>query len=501
MGGAILRNSRQLSNSERVFGCKNSRNPHDYWRVAVDRLVDSELDKSKDAAEKLKSERGFFTPPFFKFAPNYFEHIKNDALKYFCMKGGRGSVKSFTSCCHLIEESFLQKFKNAKFIFGREIQVSIEDSVYSLVKLLIEKRRLTKYFKITARGMENKITGVKFLFKGFRATGGDTAFSQLNKIKGMTNVKYIFVDEAQSLSEDTINVLFPTMNRGTTVGLIENEYFKIDDEQAEFEADTRFIFAMNPDFNKDPIIQKLETFIDEEAANDENYKEIAKIVHVNIFDLPKEFQDPQLIDQANSEREEIHFNHIWLGEAFHKLSGMPFENLPLISIASDYEMPCIAFIDPSFNGGDFTAITFLGSMPNGRLACWGKLYAQAWDVCIDDLVSEIKKWNPVTVFYECNAIFGAAKTLFGQRGIQAKPRLTVVNKEAKIYRAASVVRNDLDLIENRSNREYIKNVTNYNTKAKYDDGADSLASACCQVVTQLKQGENQKWLKKQARAA
>lgn len=496
-----MRISSQLTARERVFGCKNARNPHDYLRVAVNKYIDSALEEARKSAEKLKAERGFYTPPFFKFAPNYFEHIKNDELKYLCMKGGRGSVKSFTSCCHLIEESFLAKFKNAKFIFGREIQVSIEDSVYSLVKLLIEKRRLTKYFKITARGMENRITGVKFLFKGFRATGGDTAFSQLNKIKGMTNVKYIFVDEAQDLTEDTINVLFPTMNRGTTVGMIENDYFKIEDDQSEFEADTRFIFAMNPNFNKDPIVQKLETFIDVEAANDESYKPIAKILHVNIFDLPENFQDPQLIEQARKEKGEIYYDHIWLGKAFHALSGMPFENLPTLSIVSELDIPCIAFIDPSFNGGDFTAITFLGSLPNGRLACWGKLYAQAWDTCIDDLVSEIKRWSPMSVYYECNAIFGAAKTLFGQKGVIAKPRLSTGNKHARIYRAASVVRNDLDLIENRSNREYIKNVLNYNDKAKNDDGADSLASACGQVVTQLKQGENQKWLKKQAKAA
>ncbi|HGS4438093.1 TPA: phage terminase large subunit [Vibrio cholerae] len=483
---------------ERVFGAKNSRNPHDFMRVAVNSWIKKALEESIEKAAKFKAEKGFYTPPFFKIVPQYAEHLKNEAIKYFLMKGGRGSGKSFAACCHLIEESFLDKYKNAKFIFGREIQVSIEDSVYSLVKLLIQKRKLNKYFRITSRAIENKITGVKMLFKGFRATGGDTAFSQLNKIKGMTNVKYIFVDEAQDLTEETINVLFPTVNRGTSVHMIENEYFKID-EHDEFDADTRFIFAMNPNFNIDPIVGKLQSFINQEPANDDNYQPIAKIVHINIFDLPEEFQDKQLLEQARKEKGEIYFDHVWLGAAFHALSGMPFETLDLIN--TDQQMECIAFIDPSFNGGDFTAITFLGAQDNGRLAAWGSVFSQAWDVCIEELVTLIRKWRPTSVYYECNAIFGAAKTLFAQHGINAKPKLSTGNKHARIYRAASVVRPYLDLIENRSNRGYIKNVMTYSDKAKNDDAPDSLASACCQVVTQLKKAENQKWLKKVAKAA
>ncbi|MDG3034188.1 phage terminase large subunit [Vibrio parahaemolyticus] len=492
--------AKNLTMRERVFGCKNSRNIHDHLRVAVNAHLKVAFDEAADNSEKLAKERGFYTPPFFKFAPQYYKYIKDVSIKYFLMKGGRGSVKSFTAVCHLIEESFENKFKNCKFIFGREIQVSIEDSVYSLVRLLIQKRRLSKYFKITSRAIENKITGVKMLFKGFRSTGGDTAFSQLNKIKGMTNVKYIFVDEAQDLTEDTINVLFPTVNRGTNVGMIKTEFFDPDLElENEFDEDTRFIFAMNPNHAIDPIVAKVDTFIDFDAANDPDYKPVAKIVHVNIDDLPKEFQDPQLLEEMEKERGELHFDHVWLGKPHHSLSGMPFQDIPLVE--SNEKMDCIAFLDPSFNGGDYTALTFLGIDSDGMLAAWGTIWPNAWDVVANEIAKEYRKYRPEKFYYECNAIFGAAKTILASFGINAKPKLSTGNKHARIYRAASVVRNDLYIIKNRCNKEYIKNVTTYHDKAKHDDAPDSLASACAQVVPQLKTSANEAYIRKLSKAA
>lgn len=475
----------------------NGKKPVKHRSQALKKHVKTALSKSIDRAVQFAKERAFYTPPFYRFVPKYEESLKNPDIKYLLLQGGRGSGKSVAACCHLIEESFDQRFKNSKFIFGREIQVSIEDSVYSLVKMLIEQRQLMKYFRITNRSIINRITGVVMLFKGFRATGGATVFSQLNKLKGLANVKYIFVDEAQDLTEETINVLFPTVNRGTDIMLVENAHFTAN-SAGDFEPDTRFIFAMNANLKLDPIVAKVDLFID--SANDDEYQPKAEKIHMNIFDLPQEFQDKQLLEQAKAEESEIYYDHVWLGKPFYALSGTPFEDLP--QITSNEHMQSIAFVDPSFNGGDFTAITFLGIQEKtGRLAAWGHVFPNAWDVCLPDMVKLITKYLPESVYYECNAIFGSGKTLFAQHGINAKPRLNSSNKEARIYRAASVVRNDLDLISNRSNREYINQVIAYSDRAKFDDAPDSLASACSQVVTQLKKAENQKWLKKAARVA
>lgn len=142
------------------------------------------------------------------------------------MKGGRGSGKSFGAVCFLIEESFKPQFKDSLFLFIRELQTSIEDSVYALIKSMIDQAHLTEFFTIKERKIINKITGVEFAFIGMRSTGGKTAFSQVNKIKGKFAIKYIFGDEAQDFSEESLDVLFPTANRGSNVAIIEKSWHR-----------------------------------------------------------------------------------------------------------------------------------------------------------------------------------------------------------------------------------------------------------------------------------
>lgn len=400
----------------------------------------------------------YLEPPFFVIPKVYRDLFGDRAAKYMVLKGGRGSGKTFAAVAWLIEESFNPEYKDSTFLFLREIMTSIEESVFSVVADLIKQAELDEYFNVLKTSIVNIENGVKFSFTGIRSTGGKTAFSQVNKLKGKHKVKYIFGDEGQDFAEESLNVLFPTVNRGGKIKLYKPRLREELDT-----VDTRFIFAMNPNFDVDPVIAKIQ--------NMDN----AVIKHINIFDLEQEFQDPQLIAQAEQERDEIYFNHVWLGEAHHKISGYPFAQIE--SIRTNEKIPCIAFLDPSFMGGDFTALTFLGSR-NGQLCFWGKVWRQAWNACIDDICEELHEYEPEEFHYEANSLGSVPEDLFSERRIRAFPRISLGNKHNRIYKVAAYTAYRMKMVSNRCNTEYVTNILKYNEEAANDDAPDSLASAC-----------------------
>lgn len=398
-------------------------------------------------------------PPFFVLPEVYRKVFGDKATKYMVLKGGRGSGKTFAAVAFLIEESFNPDYKDSTFLFLREIQKSIDESVYSVIVDLIKQAGLDFCFKVLKTEIVNIKSGVKFSFTGVRTTGGKSAFSQANKLKGKHKVKYIMGDEAQDFTEESLNVLFPTVNRGGKIKLYHQPLGKVE----EIKVDTRFIFCMNPNFTSDPVIAKVQ--------NMDN----SIILHVNIFDLPLEFQDPQLIAQAEQERNDVYFGHVWLGEPHHKISGYPFAQVK--QERSNKSFTSIAFLDPSFSGGDYTALTFLGFDGN-QLYCWGMTYKQAWNTVIDEIIEQLKEYDPEEFWYESNSLGTVPQDLFSERGIDALAKHSSGNKHNRIYKVAHYSAHRTTMLVNRCNQHYIKNVLEYNEDAENDDAPDSLASAC-----------------------
>ena len=434
------------------------------------RTTQRAMNRAKLKLAALRFSQCKVTPPFYEPIATYYELFNDRHYKYILLKGGRGSGKSFAIDTFFIEESFNIVNKDSLFIFAREVQTSINESVYALTKSMIEQAHLGDYFTILRTKIINKLTGVEFVFIGLRSTGGKTAFSQVNKIKGKFNVRYIFVDEAQDLTEDTINVLLPTVNRGSKVGVIEKSWHPTDEQNAVI--NSRLFFAMNPNFDNDPIVMKIQGLIDD--ANNRNERPNGVIKHVNIFDIPKRFQDPQLLEQARAEVGEIYYAHVWEGEASHKISGYPWAALNSVNTNEKIECFC-AFLDPSFKGGDYTAISFLGKHGND-LCVWGYCVHLAWNKAMDSICEMIERYKPNYFYYEDNSLGTVPLDIFAERGINAIAHTTLGNKEARIYKVAGFVAHRAHLITNLCNTQYINNVLKYNEDAEFDDGADSLAS-------------------------
>lgn len=406
----------------------------------------------------------------FSIPPIYRKIFGDEAAKYILLKGGRGSGKTFAIICYMLEQSFEEKYRDSLFLILREIQNSIEDSVYSVVTDLIKQAGLEQYFKITNNKVINKLTNVEFAFTGLRATGGKTAFSQVNKIKGKHKVRMIFMDEAQDASQESLDVLFPTVNRSGNVSFTP-EYERLlrlafGAEDVDL-TEARFFFAMNPNFAEDPVITKVRAFGDRTV-----------IKHINIFDLPKRYQDPQLLEQAENEKGEITYPHVWLGKPSPKISGYPFADTPVV-MAEEGDIPpaCVAFLDPSFKGGDFTALTFIAQV-RGYVFAWGFCFHHSWNAAIDQIAEKINSFPVTEFYYEDNGVGTAPQDYFAVRGIDATPRTTLGNKHDRIFRVGaflSLMR--LRFVGNWSNQEWLTQTKKFNKDAEYDDAPDSLTNA------------------------
>lgn len=412
------------------------------------------------------------SPPFFKYVPAYSAAFYDLWLKFILLSSGRGSAKSFNITEFLIDESFNTLHKDTLFVFGREQQVSIEDSSYAMVKDLLQQAQISDLFKVTNNRITNTLTNVTFAFIGLRSTAGKTAAAQINKIKGKFKVRYIFIDEAQDLSEDVINVLFPTVNRSSKVNVVKKDWHA---EDADFkDAETRMLFAMNPQTESDPIVAKLEAL--QHAAMVREEQSRVAILKLNIFDIPAEFQDKQLLEEAASEEGEIYYDHVWLGLPSHKIGGLPFNQVKEITMQGGNVQILGAFLDPSFKGGDYTALSFVGICSQRGLIVWGKVWRMAWYSVIDEIAKEIKYHKPDRFWYEENALFAVPAEKFAEKGIAAIGYLTLGNKENRIYKVAAFTASRMAIVANLCNAEYIRQVKKYSEEAANDDAPDSLAS-------------------------
>jgi phage terminase large subunit len=115
--------------------------------------------------------------------------------------GGRGSLKSHTVARVLLIRARQAKTRVACF---REYQNSIADSSHQLLKELIDKYGFRE-FKVTDKAIINELNGSDFLFKGLH--------NNIQNVKSTEGVDVAWVEEAQTVSESSIDVLTPTIRK------------------------------------------------------------------------------------------------------------------------------------------------------------------------------------------------------------------------------------------------------------------------------------------------
>lgn len=202
-----------------------------------------------------------------RFAPKF--ALLFEDIRYKVLYGGRGGAKSWQIADALISLAYSSK---KRILCTREIQNSIKDSVHKLLKDRIEALGLANWFSITEKEIKSSV-GSEFIFKGLR--------HGIQGIKSTEGVDICWVEEAQTVSANSWDVLIPTIRKeGSQIWI-----------------------SFNPDDENDPTYQR---FVINPPDN-------CKVVKVNYYD------NPWLPDTLRQEMEycrridpEAH-DHIWEG--------------------------------------------------------------------------------------------------------------------------------------------------------------------------------------------
>lgn len=122
--------------------------------------------------------------------------------RYKVFYGGRSSGKSWAIAEALIQLSDLGK---VRILCCREIQNSIRDSSYQLLKDTAYRLGLESHFKFLDSEIRNEITGSRFIFKGLLRND--------QSIKSTEGIDFCWCEESQTISETSWQTLIPTIRK------------------------------------------------------------------------------------------------------------------------------------------------------------------------------------------------------------------------------------------------------------------------------------------------
>ena len=132
--------------------------------------------------------------------PEGFECLFTPA-RYKVLYGGRGGAKSWTIARALV---LMAAERPLRILCAREFQSSIGDSVHRLLTDLIWDLGLQHCFTITEIALTST-AGSLFIFKGLRKS--------IQEIKSLEGIDICWVEEAQSVSNESWDILIPTIRK------------------------------------------------------------------------------------------------------------------------------------------------------------------------------------------------------------------------------------------------------------------------------------------------
>ena len=124
-----------------------------------------------------------------------------EPMRYKCAFGGRGSSKSWSYARALL---VIGVKKPTRVLCAREFQNSIGQSVHKLLSDQIIDLKLDSFYEITQNSIRGK-NGTEFAFVGLK--------NNVTNIKSYEGVDICWVEEAQSVSKTSWNILIPTIRK------------------------------------------------------------------------------------------------------------------------------------------------------------------------------------------------------------------------------------------------------------------------------------------------
>ena len=124
-----------------------------------------------------------------------------EKARYRVLYGGRGGSKSWNIARALLLKGCEQKIR---VLCAREYQTSIKDSVHKLLCDQIFALELEAHYEITERSLRGT-NGTEFIFVGVK--------NNTNNVKSIEGIDICWVEEAQSVTPNSWNVLVPTIRK------------------------------------------------------------------------------------------------------------------------------------------------------------------------------------------------------------------------------------------------------------------------------------------------
>ena len=286
-------------------------------------------------------------------------HLFNK-YKIIIIEGGRGSAKSHSIARILL---YIMQTRIVRLVCGREVQATIEESVYALFCDLISKYSLA--YRVLKNKIRHLVSGSTVGFKGFRERGAVN-------VKGIEGADIVWVDEAQALTKPTIEVLMPTLRKP--------------------DSPVKFIFTLNRLRREDAVMELAD-------------RDDCIVIHIDYFENP--FCPPTLLDEAERcrQRSERDYNQIWLGQPikagdefifdtdalYHSLRQKPYGDL--------FFKARVIGIDWAAQGNDLCVATILD---RGSAEHWTLTQQIKWDepnttISVGKIIAMIGEFKPNVV--------------------------------------------------------------------------------------------------------
>lgn len=170
---------------------------------------------------------------------NVYKPLWKNAKRRNYIYGGRGSGKSHDVAEYCLFRAYQSKIK---VLCTRELQNSIADSVYSLLKNKITDMHLDFFFTVYKDRIVGN-NGSEFIFKGIH--------NNVSEIKSMENISIAWLEESQSLSRESIDVIVPTIRAPGSI----------------------LIFTFNPYKDNDPIYLEMKNATEDDLVIKANYSD------------------------------------------------------------------------------------------------------------------------------------------------------------------------------------------------------------------------------------
>ena len=221
-----------------------------------------------------------------------------DPSRYKGAWGGRGSGKSHMFAEMMLEEHIMNQSQSSVCV--REIQKSLNQSVKRLLEMKIQEMNAGAYFEVQDAVIKSKKADGRIIFQGMQNHTADS-------IKSLEGYDRAWVEEAQSLSQTSLDLLRPTIRK----------------------PGSELWFTWNPRQASDPVDLLLRGPTPPKDAN---------VIKVNYADnpwFPAVLKDEMEYDRR---RDPDKYQHVWRGEYLQNSESRVFRNWRI----EDFDAPADA---------------------------------------------------------------------------------------------------------------------------------------------------------------